>query len=134
MSKKIKALLEKAHTIAVVGLSDKPERTSYQVSRYMQEQGYRIIPVNPNIKETLGEKAYPSLRDIPEKIDIVNVFRNSPDVPPIAEDAIAIRAEGLWLQEGIINESAAWKAESAGLKVVMDRCIMVEHARLCRGL
>jgi uncharacterized protein len=122
--------LENARTIAVVGLSANPERTSYRVSRYMQERGYRIIPVNPTITESLGEKAYASLKDIPEKVDIVNVFRNSPDVPPVADDAIAIQAKVLWMQEGIVNQEAACKAEAAGLKVVMDRCIMVEHARL----
>jgi predicted CoA-binding protein len=130
MTNEMKELLESARTIAVVGLSDKSERTSYRIARYMKEHGYKIIPVNPNIAEALGEKSYPSLRDIPEKVDIVNVFRNSPDVPPIADDAIAIQARELWLQEGIVNELAAKKAESSGLKVVMDRCIMVEHARL----
>jgi uncharacterized protein len=134
MESVIKELLDNATTIAVVGLSDNPDRTSYRVSRYMQEHGFKIIPVNPTITEALGEKAYPSLRDIPEKVDIVNVFRRSADVPPVAEDAIAIRARGLWMQEGIVNEEAARKAESAGLKVVMDCCIMVEHARLVQGL
>ncbi len=130
----LKDLLEEARTIAVVGLSDNPERTSYVVARYMRDHGFKIIPVNPAIKEALGEKAYPSLLDIPEKVDIVNVFRRSPDVPPVADDAIAIRAKVLWMQEGIINEPAARKAEAAGLKVVMDRCIMVEHARSMIGL
>lgn len=130
----IKELLNNAQTIAVVGLSDNPERTSYRVSRYMQERGYRIIPVNPTITEALGEKAYPSLLDVPEKVDIVNVFRRSNDVPPVVDDAIAIKAGGVWMQEGIVNEDAAKKAEAAGLKVVMDRCIMVEHARMIAGL
>jgi uncharacterized protein len=130
MSEDFKELLENARTIAVVGLSANPLRTSYTVSRYMQNQGYKIIPVNPNIKESLGEKAYASLKDIPVKVDIVNVFRNSPDVPPVADEAIAIKAKVLWMQEGIVNQEAARKAGEAGLKVVMDRCIMVEHARL----
>jgi predicted CoA-binding protein len=123
-------MLENAKTIAVVGLSDNPERTSNRVARYMQERGYKIIPVNPTIKESLGEKAYPSLRDIPEKVDIVNIFRRSEDVPPIVDDAIAIKAKGIWMQEGIADENAAEKAQLAGLKVVMDSCIMVQHSRL----
>jgi predicted CoA-binding protein len=130
MKDAVKELLETSQTIAVVGLSANPVRPSYRVARYLQEHGYRIIPVNPTITEVLGEKAYPGLRDIPEAVDIVDVFRNSPDVPPIAEDAIAIKAKGLWMQEGIIHKKAAEMAESAGIKVVMDSCIMVEHARL----
>jgi uncharacterized protein len=130
----IKELLENSTTIAVVGLSNNPDRTSNRVARYMQERGYKIIPVNPTITEALGEKAYPSLRDVPGKIDIVNVFRRSEDVPPVADEAIAVKAGSIWMQEGIINEEAARKAESAGLKVVMDRCIMVEHARMTGGL
>ncbi len=130
MENVIKDLLEGAETIAVVGLSANPDRASYRVARYMQEHGYKIIPVNPTVTEVLGQKAYASLKDIPEKVDIVDVFRRSEDVPPIADEAIAIKAKGLWMQEGIVNEPAAKKAESAGLKVVMDRCIMVAHARL----
>jgi predicted CoA-binding protein len=130
MASIIKEILENAKTIAVVGLSDNSARTSYIVSRYMQDRGYKIIPVNPAIKESLGEKAYPSLRDVPDKVDIVNVFRRSNDVPPVADDAIAIKARVIWMQEGIVNEEAAQKAESAGLTVIMDRCIMVEHARM----
>ena len=129
-----KELLDNATVIAVVGLSDSPTKISYIVARYMQEHGYKIIPVNPTISQSLGEKAYPSLRDIPGKVDIVNVFRRSEDVPPVAEDAIAIRAKGLWLQQGITNDEAAKKAEAAGLKVVQDCCIMVEYARLAAGL
>jgi predicted CoA-binding protein len=130
MENEIKEILENAKTIAVVGLSANPDRTSYAVSRYLQDRGYKIIPVNPTITESLGEKAYPSLKDIPEKVDIVDVFRNSRDVPPVADDAIAINARVLWMQEGIVNEEAAKKAEAAGLKVIMDRCIMVEHSRM----
>ena len=124
-----KELLKEAKTIAVVGLSANPDRPSYRVSRYLQQQGYKIIPVNPNIKEVLGEKAYPSLKDIPDKVDIVDVFRRSEDIPPIADEAIAIKAKVLWMQEGIVNEPAAKKAEAAGLKVVMDHCIMVSHSQ-----
>jgi predicted CoA-binding protein len=134
MREVMKEMLNTARTIAVVGLSDNPERTSNRVSRFMQERGFRIIPVNPTITEALGEKAYPSLKDIPEKIDIVNIFRRSNDVPPVVDDAIAIKARGIWMQEGIVNEPAAEKAKAAGLKVVMDRCIMVEYARMTAGL
>jgi predicted CoA-binding protein len=134
MTEVTKELLDNATVIAVVGLSDSPTKISYVVARYMQEHGYKIIPVNPTISQSLGEKAYPSLRDIPGKVDIVNVFRRSGDIPPVADDAIAIQAKGLWLQQGITNDEAAKKAESAGLKVVQDCCIMVEHARLVAGL
>ncbi|MDD5702801.1 MAG: CoA-binding protein [Dehalococcoidales bacterium] len=130
MAGRFKEILENARTIAVVGLSDQSDRFSYIVSRYMQDRGYKIIPVNPTIRESLGEKAYPSLLDVPDKVDIVNVFRRPKDVSAVADEAIAIKAGVLWMQEGIVNEEAAKKAESAGLTVIMDRCIMVEHARL----
>lgn len=133
MVSEYKEILQDAKTIAVVGLSDNCERTSNRVSRYMQERGYKIIPVNPTITAALGEKAYSSLKDIPEKVDIVNIFRRSDDVPPVVDDAIAIGAKVVWMQQGIINEPAAKKAEAADLIVVMDRCIMVEHARLPLG-
>jgi predicted CoA-binding protein len=126
----IKEILKNARTIAVVGLSADPTRVSNRVSRYMQEEGFKIIPVNPTITEALGEKAYASLKDIPVPVDIVNVFRRSEDVPPVADDAIAIKAKVLWMQQGIINMPAAAKAESAGLYVIMDSCIMVEHRKL----
>ena len=129
----IEKLLKDAKTIAVVGLSSDSSKTSYHVARYMQECGYKIVPVNPNIKECLGEKAYPSLRDVPAKVDIVDVFRRSEDVGPVADDAIEINAGALWMQQGIVNETAAKKAENAGLTVVMDRCIMMEHIR-CKNL
>ena len=122
-----KELLKNARTIAVVGLSPNPDRPSYRVSCYMQAYGYKIIPVNPSITEALGEKAYPSLKDIPEKVDIVNIFRRSEDVPPVVDEAIAIKARVLWMQQGIVNEAVARKAESAGMTVIMDRCIMVSH-------
>jgi predicted CoA-binding protein len=126
----IKELLTTSHTIAVVGLSSNSLRPSYEVSAYLQRVGYRIIPVNPVEKEILGEKCYASLRDIPEPVDIVDVFRNPDAVGPIAEDAVAIGAKCLWLQEGVVNQEAADKAAAAGLAVVMDRCILKKHREL----
>jgi len=123
-------LLKNSRTIAVVGLSNKRTRPSYGVSEYMQRAGYRIIPVNPQESEVLGEKAYASLEDIPEPIDIVDVFRRSEFVPEIVDAAIRAGAKAIWLQEGVIHESAAEKARQAGLSVVMDRCILKEHRRL----
>lgn len=125
-----KELLEKCKTIAVVGLSSNSLRPSYGVSAYLQRVGYRIIPVNPVEKEILGEKCYTSLRDIPEQVDIVDVFRNPEAVGPIADDAIAIGAKCLWLQEGVVNSEAAEKAASSGLQVVMDHCILKIHRSL----
>ena len=124
-------LLDDCRTIAVVGLSPKPHRDSYGVARYMQAQGYRIIPVNPNAREVLGDRAWATLAAAAqhEKIDLVNVFRNSEDVPPVADDAMAIGARGLWLQKGIAHDAAAARARAAGLRVVQDACLMVEHAR-----
>ncbi|HZK67011.1 MAG TPA: CoA-binding protein [Chloroflexota bacterium] len=127
LDEQIDRILKEAKTIAVVGLSDKPERTSYRVSSYMQRQGFRIIPVNPTIQSSLGETAYPDLASVPEKIDLVDIFRRSEDVPPIVDQAIQLGARAVWMQEGIVNEEAAAKAAAAGLDVVMDRCIMVEH-------
>ena len=127
MDQQIEKILKEARTIAVVGLSDKPERASYRVSSYMQRQGFRIIPVNPTIQTSLGETAYPDLASVPEKIDLVDIFRRSEDVPPIVVQAIQVGARAVWMQEGIVNEEAAAKAAAAGLDVVMDRCIMVEH-------
>jgi predicted CoA-binding protein len=123
-------LLRSAHTIAVVGLSNKRWRPSYGVSEYMQRAGYRIIPVNPEIGEVLGEKCYPKLESISEPIDIVNIFRRSEEVPAIVESAIRVKAKAVWMQEGVIHEAAAAKARSAGLIVVMDRCLLKEHRRL----
>lgn len=120
-------LLKKAKTIAVVGLSNKPLRPSHGVSLYMQQQGYRIIPVNPNIQSVLGEKAYPSLKDVPEKIDVVNIFRRPEFVPEVVAQAIALEVPALWMQEEVIHEQAAEKARQAGIFVVMDRCILKEH-------
>lgn len=127
-NEQIRDILTNAKTIAVVGLSDKPERTSYMVSEAMQQAGYRIIPVNPNAQEILGEKSYASLSEIDEPIDIVNVFRRSEYTVPVAEEAVKIGAKVLWLQQGIINEEAAEIASKAGLSVVMDRCIKVMAA------
>jgi predicted CoA-binding protein len=123
-------MLEKARTIAVVGLSDKPDRDSYRVAKYLQEHGYRIIPVNPNVEEVLGEMCYASLADIAAQVDIVDVFRRPEAVPPVAQAAIDAGAGMLWLQSGIVNHEAAEMARAAGLQVVMDRCIMVDHRRL----
>lgn len=129
----IRHILRTCRTVAVVGLSPKPERASFDVARYMQAHGWRIIPINPNATEILGEKAYPSLLEAAqhERIELVNVFRNSADVPPVAQDAITIGAQALWLQRGIENAQAAAAAQAAGLLVVQNRCLMVEHAA-CR--
>lgn len=128
-SDRITQLLQSAKTIAVVGLTDTPMRPSYGVSHYMQSQGYRIIPVNPNIQEWMGEKAYPSLLDVPEKIDIVDVFRRSDAVPEVVEHAIQIKAPAIWMQEGVVHAEAAEKARQAGIFVVMDKCILKEHRK-----
>jgi uncharacterized protein len=117
-----------------VGLSSNPMRPSFGVTEYMQEAGYRIIPVNPNEKEVLGEKSYAGLEDVPEKIDIVNVFRRAEDVPPVVESAIRIGAKVVWMQQGIENEAAAERARGAGLVVIEDACILVEHRRRTREL
>lgn len=125
--KSVQKILSQAKHIAVVGLSDRPERTSYQVAKYMQEHGYDIIPVNPTIETSLGQKAYPSLLDVPGPIDIVNVFRRSEHTIEIAEQAVKANAKVLWLQLGIKNEEAKRIAEAGGLSVIMDRCIMASH-------
>ena len=125
----ITELLTRSRTIAVVGLSDNPLRPSHGVSAYMQSQGYRIIPVNPNIREALGEQAYRSLSEVSEKIDLVNVFRRPEYVGEIVEQAIHLKVPALWLQEDVINEAAAETARQAGMFVVMDRCILQEHHR-----
>jgi predicted CoA-binding protein len=126
----IKEILANVGNIAVVGLSDKPDRTSYMVAAAMQSRGYRIIPVNPNATEILGETCYASLSDIPEPVDIVNVFRRADQVVPVAEEAVKIKAKVFWLQLEIVNEEAARIASEAGLEVIMDRCIKVEDAIL----
>jgi predicted CoA-binding protein len=127
----IREILKSAKVVAVVGLSDKPDRDSYHVAAYLQKAGYRISPVNPVLKtEVLGEKAYASLRDVPEKIDVVDVFRKPDAVPEIVEEAIGVGAKVVWLQEGIAHNAAADRARAAGLKVVQSRCILKEHARM----
>ena len=129
----ITELLQRSKTIAVVGLSSNPFRPSHGVSACMQAHGYRIIPVNPNIKECLGEKAYRALLEVPEKIDIVNIFRRSEFVGPVVDAAIRIGARGVWMQEGVVDEAAAARARAAGLLVVMDHCILKEHAYRVRA-
>ncbi|MES2942401.1 MAG: CoA-binding protein [Pseudomonadota bacterium] len=128
-SDRIPQILKNCRTIAVVGLSNKPHRASFDVARYMQAAGYRIIPVNPNEVEVLGEKAYASLTDAAthEKIDLVNCFRNSEDIPPVVDEAISIGAKVVWMQLGISNLAAATKAEAAGLLVVQDHCLKIDH-------
>jgi predicted CoA-binding protein len=120
-------LLKRTRTIAVVGLSNSPLRPSHGVSAYMQTQGYRIIPVNPTIHGSLGEKSYPSLLEVPEKIDIVNVFRRPEFVEDVVDQAIRLKVPAIWMQESVINEKAAEKARRAGIVVIMDRCILKEH-------
>ena len=123
----ITEILRRAKTIAVVGLSDNPLRPSHGVAAYLQTQGYRIIPVNPQIQTSLGEKAYPSLLDVPEKIDIVDIFRRPEFVEEVVDQAIQLKVPTVWMQEEIIHEKAAQKARQAGIFVVMDRCILLEH-------
>lgn len=126
----LKAILNEMRTIAIVGISDKEDRPSYRVAKYLQDQGYRIIPVNPRLQEVLGEKAYPDLKSIPEPVDVVDVFRKPEEVVPVAREAVEIGAKVLWLQLGIQNEEAEKLAAAAGLKTVADRCLKIEHARL----
>ncbi len=130
----MKQILLECKTIAVVGLSDKPHRDSFKVAAYMQNQGYRIIPVHPRVSEVLGEAAYKNLADIPDKIDLVNVFRKSEETPAVVEQAIPLKPRAIWLQLGIANDEAAAIAKAADMDFVQDRCIKVEHARLfCNG-
>jgi uncharacterized protein len=131
--RKMRDIFTSAKTIASVGLSSNSEKESYGVALYLKEQGYRIIPVNPTATEILGEKVYPSLSAIPEKVDVVQVFRKPEDVPPVVEEAIMIGAKVVWMQEGIVNHEAAQKAEEAGLQVVMDACMRATHKRLNSG-
>ncbi len=125
-------ILKSAHTIAVVGISSNPMRPSNGVAEYLKRAGYRIIPVNPKETEVLGEKCYARLEDIPEKIDLVDIFRRSEYVPEIVESAIGVGARTVWMQEGVIHEAAAERARQAGLDVVMDRCTLKEHRKLTR--
>jgi len=130
----LRRILRQTKTIAVVGLSANWYRPSYFAAKYLQEHGYRVIPVNPVYEEVLGEKCYPSLKDIPETIDMVDCFRKSEDIEPIAKEAIEIGASVLWMQIGVMNEKAAAMARAAGLEVVQDRCVKIEHGRLYGGL
>ena len=130
----LRRILRRPKTIAMVGLSANWYRPSYFAAKYLQEHGYRVIPVNPAYEEVLGEKCYPGLKDIPEKIDVVDCFRKSEDIEPIAKEAIEIGAQVLWMQIGVMNEEAAEMARAAGLEVVQDRCMKIEHGRLFGGL
>lgn len=129
MEERIDTILSGSRTVAVVGISDKPDRPSHQVAKYLQERGYRVIPVNPLVTEVLGEKAYKSLEEIPERIDVVDVFRKSADVPPIAEEAVRVGARFFWMQEGVESERARDILEAAGIPWVMDRCMKKELAK-----
>jgi predicted CoA-binding protein len=124
---RLRQILAESKTIAVVGLSHRPDRPSHTNSAYIQREGYRIIPVNPNLTEVLGEKAYASLREVPEPVDIVDIFRRAEDVPPVVEDAILIGARVIWMQLGIVNEAAAEQARAAGVEVIMDTCLGATH-------
>ncbi len=126
-------ILRNNKTVAIVGLSGNPDRPSNQVGRYLKEHGYAIIPVNPNEKVILGETCYPDLSSIPGKVDVVDIFRRSEDVPPIAREAVKIGARVVWMQEGVISEEAANAARQAGLKVVMDKCMKKEHEKMGGG-
>ncbi len=130
----LRRILKQTRTLAIVGLSANWYRPSFFAAKYMQEHGYRIIPVNPAYEEVLGEKCYPSLKEIPEQIDMVDCFRKSEDIEPIAKQAIEIGAKVLWMQLGVMNEKAARMARDAGLEVVQDRCVKIEHGRLFGGL
>lgn len=130
MASDLASLLRSTRTIAVVGLSPDPFRASHGVAHYMQQHGYRIVPVNPNVTEVLGEQSYADLESIPFPVDMVNIFRRSEAVPPFVDSAIRIGAKSVWMQEGIAHDEAAAAAQAAGLEVVMDRCLLKEHIRL----
>jgi uncharacterized protein len=125
----IKVILKNYHVVAVVGLSPKPERASHQVAQYLKGHGYRIVPVNPGQKEILGEKCYPSLKDIPFAVEVVDIFRNVEAIPAIVDEAIAVGAKVVWMQQGLTEPTSARKATEAGLQVVMDRCMKIDHAQ-----
>jgi predicted CoA-binding protein len=128
----IKEILKTFHTVAVVGLSPKPDRASHQVARYLKEHGYRIVPVRPGCREILGEACYDSLPDIPFPVEVVDIFRNVEAIPGIVDEAIAIGAKVVWMQLGLAEPDSARKARASGLKVVMDRCMKIEHGHLSR--
>jgi predicted CoA-binding protein len=123
-------ILESSRVVAVVGVSPNPDRPSYKVASYLKQHGYKVIPVNPQVDEILGEVAYPDVISIPGSVDVVDIFRRAEEVTAIVEEAIKIEAKAVWMQEGVMNEAAAAKAEAAGLLVVMDRCMKKEHRRL----
>lgn len=123
-------ILKSSRVVAIVGLSSKPNRPSYRVGSYLKAKGFKVIPVNPAEKEVVGEKSYPDLSSIPEPVDVVDIFRRPEYVPPIVEEAIKIGAKAVWMQEGIVNEAAAARAEEAGLKVVMDHCMRKEYMKM----
>jgi hypothetical protein len=129
-SEEVREILTRFRIIAIVGLSDKPDRDSYQVAAYLQRAGYRIIPINPNVAEVLGEPSYPSLRAVPFPVEVVDIFRKPDAVPDIVADAIAIGAKAVWMQDGIAHNAAADQARAAGLLVVMSKCLLREHRRL----
>jgi len=129
MEDRIGKILDEARTVAVVGISDKPDRPSHGVAKYLQDRGYHVIPVNPMLAEVLGEKAYRSLSEIPGKVDLVDVFRKAEDVPPIAEEAVLIGARFFWMQEGVVSDRAREILNTAGIPWVMDRCVKKELAK-----
>ncbi|MBI2831959.1 MAG: CoA-binding protein [Chloroflexi bacterium] len=125
-----KEILTSSKVVAVVGISSKPEKPSHIVGKYLKEHGFKVIPVNPNEKEVLGEACYPDLKSVPQPVDVVDIFRRSEDVPPIVDQAVGIKAKVVWMQEGVINAAAAERARAAGLKVIMDKCMRKEHEKL----
>ena len=125
--------LRESKTIAVVGMSPRPNRPSHYVAKYLMEQGYKVIPVNPAVEEVLGMKSYPDIVSIPERVDMVDIFRRSSQVPPVVEDAIEAGARFIWTQDGVVNEDAATRARNAGMSVVMDNCTLREHSRIYGG-
>jgi uncharacterized protein len=129
----ITTILRQARTVAVVGISDKEERDSHKVAKYLKEHGYRIVPVNPKFREVLGEICYPGLKDVPEHIDVVDIFRNPEAIPGIVDEAIAVKADVVWMQLGLSHDEAAQKARTAGLQVVMNHCIKIEHGKICKS-
>ena len=129
----IDELLRSSRTIALVGCSDRPDRDSYRVARYLQQQGYTVVPVNPTVRSVLGEKSLPDLEGIGSRVDIVDIFRRPEHVPAIVEDAIRLHATAVWMQLGVMHEGAARRAAEAGLTVVVDRCILIEHRRFWRS-
>jgi len=133
-AEEIRALLERVKTIAVVGLSPKADRPSHRIARRLQEWGYRVIPVRPAVAEVLGERAYARLSDLPTKPDLVDVFRAADEIGPLVDECIALGIAAIWIQEGIVNDEAAARAKAAGMQVVMDRCIAVEHRRLIESM